>query len=249
MARLAGKNTIVTGGSSGIGFATAQAFLEEGARVMITGLDETRLADARKRLGPSVLAVRADMREDADLTKVAAEAKQAFGEVDVLFLNAGVTVLGPLAHETPRAFDDQMATNVRGPFFLVQRVAPLLREAASVVVNTSCLNELGMPGMAAYAASKAALRSLTRTLAAELISRKIRVNAVSPGPVETPIYGKLGLPGEAVQQMAQTIQAKLPIGRFAKPEEIARTVVFLASSDSSFMVGEEIVVDGGWTTL
>lgn len=245
MARLAGKMTLITGGTTGIGLATAQAFLGEGARVAITGLDPDRLEQAGKELGGEAVAIAADVRSLEDLRAAAETVDRAFGRLDALVVNAGVTKAAALDQVTPEAFDDEVAVNFRGAFFTVQQTASLLRSGASVVLTTSCLDELGGANMSVYAATKAAVRSLARSFSAELQPRGVRVNAVSPGPVDTPIYGKLGLSDEHLA----AISGQVPLGRFARPEEIARAIVFLASDDSSYMLGAELVVDGGWTQL
>jgi len=249
MGKLDGKAALITGGTSGIGLATARLFLEEGARVAITGQDEGRIAEAAEQLGDGVAAVRAEMSSLKDIEAMVEEARDRFGGLDVLFVNAGVTWAAPFGEVDEQAFDGQVAINLKGPFFTVQKAAPVLNEGASVILTTSNLGEMGMPGMSVYSASKAALRSLARTLAAELVGRGVRVNALAPGPTETPIYGKLGMPPEAVEAMAGQIAGQIPMKRFGRPEEIARAALFLASDDSSFVLGEEVLVDGGWTRL
>lgn len=247
--RLKDKKALITGGSTGIGFAAAKAFQEEGARVVISGHDADRLAHAATALGDGVETVIGDLRRQADAERVIREAVGILGGLDVLFLNAGITLLGPLGHVTEQIVDDQMALHVKAPLFMVQAAAGELGQGASVVLTTSCLDELGMPGMAAYSASKAAQRSLTRTLAAELVGQGVRVNAIAPGPTETPIYEKFGMAPDAMQAMAADTLTHVPMGRFAGAEEIARGAVFLASSDSSYMTGGELVLDGGWSTV
>ena len=249
MGKLDGKTALITGATSGIGLATAKLFVEEGARVAITGQDKGRLQEAVGDLGEDVLPIRAEMRSLSDIDAMVEEVRESFGTLDVLFVNAGVTWTAPFAEVDEEAFDGQVAINLKGPFFTVQKAASILNEGASVILTTSNLNEMGMPGMSVYSASKAAVRSLARTLAAELVGQEVRVNALAPGPTDTPIYGKLGMPPEALQEMAGQIAGQIPVGRFGKPEEIARAALFLASDDSSFMLGEEVLVDGGWTRL
>ncbi|MBW4706346.1 SDR family oxidoreductase [Roseobacter sp. YSTF-M11] len=247
------KIALITGGTTGIGRATAQAFLDEGIKALIiTGQDQARLETARAELssnGSQVLALlwRADMPEDS--TAVAAKIQEEFGRLDVVFANAGVTWPAPLGQIEADAAQAQFMVNVTGPLLLLQALSPLLTKGASVILNTSCLDVLGEPGMAVYSATKAALRSVARTLSVELGERGIRVNTVAPGPIETPIYGKLGMSDEDLTQMSQAVMAKVPAGRFGKPEEIASAVTFLASDGSSFMRGAEIAVDGGWSNL
>lgn len=247
--RLEDKRALITGGSTGIGLATARAFLDEGARVVIAGHDAPRLEQAAAELGGRVETVLGDLRRRPDAERVTREAVEILGGLDIMFLNAGVTLLGPLGQVTEQVFDDQIALHVKAPMFMVQTAAEELAEGASVVLTTSCLDELGVPGMAAYSASKAAQRSLTRTLAAELVARGVRVNAIAPGPTDTPIYGKFGMEPDAMQAMAGDVLARVPMGRFAHADEIARGAVFLASSDSSYMTGHELTLDGGWTAL
>lgn len=247
--RLQGKTAFISGGTTGIGFATAKHFLSEGARVAITGVDAERLAAARDALGGEVLALLADVRVQSSLATAAERVKSEFGGLDILFVNAGVALATPLDATTESRFDEIMDVNVKGAFFTVVHLAPLLRPGASVVLNTSWLGEVGTAGLSVLSASKAAVRSLARTLSAELTPRQIRVNAVSPGAIATPIYGKTGMPPEALQQFAASLQAKIPLGRFGEADEIAAAVVFLASDESRYMLGAELVVDGGFAQL
>jgi NAD(P)-dependent dehydrogenase (short-subunit alcohol dehydrogenase family) len=263
--KLAGRTAVVTGGSSGIGLATALRFRAEGARVLITGVDPERLgkaaaelravphpgADGRAGAGPQdgVHTEEVDVRDLGDLDRLATRVQDELGGLDVLFANAGVTYAAPLEQVTPERFDDEVAINFRGTYFTVQKLAPFLRPGASVVLNTSCLDQLGGAGMSVYSASKAAVRSLARSLSAELHPAGVRVNAVAPGPVTTPLYGKFGMPDEQLAAMAGQIAGKIPLGRFAGADEIAGAVVFLASDDSSYVLGAELAVDGGWTQL
>ena len=249
MGKLDGKTALITGGTSGIGFATAKLFAEEGARVAITGQDKGRLYEAVGDLGEDVLPIRAEMSSLSDIEAMVEEVRESFGALDVLFVNAGVTWAAPFAEVDEEAFDGQVAINVKGPFFTVQKAAPILNEGSSVILTTSVLNEMGMPGMSVYSASKAAVRSLTRTFAAEMVGQEVRVNAVSPGPIDTPIYSKLEMEPEALQEMAGQLVGQIPMKRFGQSEEIAGAALFLASDDSSFMHGEEITVDGGWSRL
>lgn len=244
--RLAHKTAVITGGTTGIGFATARAFIQEGARVLITGKDEARLAVAVHELGPSALAVRADVRRLEDLEALAARAREAFGHVDVLFANAGIGGVVPLEQVTEAFFDDVFDTNVKGLFFTVQKLAGLLKAGSSVILNSSTVNAKGAPWSTVYFATKAAVRSLARTLAVELGPRGIRVNALSPGMVPTEFQGKMGVPPEAIEGFYTGIKAVTPLGRLGRSEEIARAALFLASDESSFMSAADLLVDGGY---
>ncbi len=249
MNRLLNKRTLITGGTTGIGLETARQFLAEGARVAVTGSNPDTLAEARKALGSEVLVLRSDAGDVAAQSALAHQLKDALGGLDAVFINAGVADFRPIEGFDEAAFDRMFAVNLKGPFFLVQALLPLLPNPSSIVLNTSINAHIGMPNSSLYAATKAGLISMARTLSGELIGRGIRVNAISPGPVSTPIFGKLGLPQEQMQQMAQHILSQIPAGRFGDPAEIAKAVVFLASDESSFTVGSELIVDGGMSTL
>jgi len=249
MGKLEGKVAVVTGGNSGIGFATAKEFKEQGAQVVITGRDQQTLDEARRDLGGEVLAVPSDTSNLADIDKLCATIKQKFGHIDVLFINAGIGKFAPVEGVTEEFFDSIMDINFKGAYFTIQKFLPLFNNNGSIVLNASINAYIGMPNSSVYAASKAALITLARTLSAELVPRGIRVNVVSPGPVTTPIFNRTGLPKEAVEEIAKGIQAQVPMKRFGRPEEIAKTVLFLASNDSSFLLGTEIVADGGMSQL
>jgi NAD(P)-dependent dehydrogenase (short-subunit alcohol dehydrogenase family) len=245
MKRLEGKIAVVTGGNSGIGLATAKRLLEEGARVAISGRNQKTLDEAAGALGNNVLAVRADTAQPPETERLLKAVRDRFGKIDILFVNAGVAKFAPIA-ETPEAlFDEQFDINIRGAYFTVQKAIPHLNDGASIIFNTSVVSSTGMPNTSAYSATKAALRSLARTAAAELAPRNIRVNAVAPGPIVTPIFGRTGLPQEAIDGFANEIIQKVPLKRFGQPEEIAGVVAFLASSDASYITGVELNVDGG----
>ena len=249
MGRLSGKRAVITGGTTGIGLATARLFVAEGARVAITGQNAERLEEARRALGNDVLAIRADAGRVADAEAMVAEVGRAFGGIDVLFLNAGVANFMPLAQVSEADFDQQFDVNVKGVLFTVQKADPLLQSGASVIVTTSAADRLGLSGSAVYAASKAAARSLVRVLAAELAPRHIRVNAIAPGPIDTPIIGKTGMPLEQQRAMLASMAKNVPLGRHGQSDEIARVALFLATDDASFVTGAEIVADGGWTDV
>jgi NAD(P)-dependent dehydrogenase (short-subunit alcohol dehydrogenase family) len=249
MQRLAGKRIVVTGGTTGIGYASAERFVAEGATVLLTGQSAERVAQAATALGEQATGLVVD-QSNLDSVHALAEAVRArFGALDVLFLNAGVAVPAATDAETESGFDRQFTINVKAPFFIMQALAPALASGASVIVNTTTLTSLGMPGMATYSASKAALRSLVRTWAAEYVGRGVRVNAIAPGPVETPIYAKLGLDEAGMQAWATQILGNVPMKRFASADEIAGAAAFLASADSAYMTGEELTLDGGWASV
>jgi len=249
MNRLDGKVAVITGGNSGIGLATAVEFAREGASVVISGRDSKTLESAAKQIGGDVLTVVSDVSRVADIDKLIAAVNKKYGRIDVLFVNAGVAKFAPIETFTEAQFDEMVNINFKGAFFTVQKALPLLKKGASVIFTTSVANEIGMATSAVYAGTKAAVRSLARTLSGELIAKGIRVNAVSPGPIQTPIFGRMGMSAEQASDMAKNIAAQVPLGRIGTSEEVARTAVFLASSDSSFTVGAEIPVDGGLSQL
>ncbi len=245
MARLTGKVAVVTGGNSGIGLATAQLFHEEGAQVVISGRDEKTLDQAVKTIGGDVIAVRADVSKLADLDRLYKTVAEKFGKFDVLFANAGIAKFAPVTETNETLFDEVFDINVKGVFFTIQKALPLLNDGGSIIINSSVVNETGAAGASVYASTKAAVRSFARTLTTELVDRGIRVNVVSPGPIVTPIFGRTGLPKEQVDEFARDIVAKVPMRRFGKPEEVADTVLFLATPESSYITGVDINVDGG----
>jgi NAD(P)-dependent dehydrogenase (short-subunit alcohol dehydrogenase family) len=247
MKRLEGKVALVTGGNSGIGLATAKRFHDEGARVAISGRNRNTLDESVKLIGKDVLAVQADVSSPADLDKLYAAISQKLGKIDVLFANAGIYKFAPLAATTESLYDEMFDINTKGVYFTIQKAVPFLNDGASIILNTSVANEIGLVNGTAYAGTKAALRSFTRSIAAELVGRGIRVNAVSPGPIETPAgFERSGLSKEAIEEFAKNIVAQVPMKRFGQPEEIAGAVAFLASADASFITGSEVSVDGGF---
>lgn len=244
---LSNKVALITGGASGIGYATAKRFVDEGARVVITGRDEQKLHVAKKELGDSVIAVRADAADLKQTEDAVHEAVAAFGGLDIVFANAGVSGNTPLGGTTFEAFDRIMRINVNGTFFTVQAASPHLRSGGAVILNGSVHAVLGAAGYSAYAASKAAVRAITRNLATELAPRKIRVNIVVPGATRTPIWNRLAPDQDAMQALEARYGKLSLLGRMAEATELANAVVFLASDASSAMTGAEITVDGGMT--
>jgi NAD(P)-dependent dehydrogenase (short-subunit alcohol dehydrogenase family) len=247
MKKLSGKTALITGGSSGIGLATARLFQEHGARLMITGRDRARLNQARDALGQDILALQSDAGKFADIEALIDRAKECFGRLDVLFLNAGSASVAPLERVSETDFDETISINLKGVFFTIQKAMSLLNDGASVIVTTSISNRLGSPNAAVYAAAKAGVRSLVQSFALELIGRKIRVNAICAGAVDTPMLGRLGLAPEAEQAQRAIMRERSPSKRMGLPNEIAQTALFLACDDSSYIVGQEIVIDGGRT--
>ncbi|MDL2403640.1 SDR family oxidoreductase [Rhizobium mayense] len=249
MSRFTNKNIVITGGTTGIGFAAARQFIKEGAKVVVTGRDPKKTAEAAKELGESALGIVADITKPGDLEALFDQIRDSFRGIDVLFANAGIAKLGAVADTSTELFDDVIGTNFRGTYFTIQKALPLLRDGGAIVFTTSWFDEAGAAGTSVVSASKAALRNLTRTLASELVDRNIRVNAVSPGVIETPLFGKLGLAEADVQALGETLLSQIPVKRFGKAEEVATAVAFLASDDASYITGVELPVDGGLTQL
>lgn len=245
MRRLEGKVAVVTGGNSGIGLASAKRLLDEGARVAIAGRSQKTLDEAVKYLGNGTLAVQTDVAKLADLDKLYSAVSKKLGKIDILFVNAGVATFAPFADTTEQVYDTNFDINAKGAFFTIQKAIPFLNDGASIILNSSVAGQKGFGTAGSYAATKAALRSFARTAASELVGRNIRVNTVAPGPIETPIFGRLGLDKAAIDEMAKGFVSLVPMKRMGQPEEVAGAVAFLASSDSSYITGVEINVDGG----
>jgi NAD(P)-dependent dehydrogenase (short-subunit alcohol dehydrogenase family) len=245
MAKLTGKIALITGGNSGMGLETAKLFAQEGAKVIITGRRQADLDAAVKSIGAAATGVAGDVSKLSDLDKLFAVIKEKFGKLDIIFANAGFGEVAPLPYATEDQFDRQFATNVKGLFFTVQKALPLLSDGASIILNSSIAAYKGMEGMSIYSATKAAVRSFARTWTSDLKGKKIRVNSLSPGPIETPIFGKMGLSEEQANGFKQAMPGMVPLGRMGKPHEIATTALFLASDDSSYVSGIDLTVDGG----
>lgn len=249
MSRLSNKVALITGGNSGIGFATAKEFLEQGATVIITGRSEAGLAQAKQELNGQVHTILSNTSSISDIRNLAKEVQQITPHLDVLFVNAGIGKFAPIEAVTEEHYDEQFNTNVKGAFFTIQELLPLIKDGGSIILNTSVNAHMGMATSSVYSATKAALLTFARTLSSELVPRRIRVNAISPGPVTTPILGKTGIPAEQLDGLKSAIQSKVPIGRFGDPAEIARVATFFASDDSTFVLGAELIADGGMVTL
>ena len=247
--RFKGKVAVVTGGNSGIGLATAKAYVREGAKVAITGRSDATLKAAQKELGPDALVIKADMSKVGEIASAMDQVKQKFGRIDALFVNAGLGKFVPFEEVTEEFFDWTMATNLKGLFFTVQKAVPLFSKGAAVVLNASVNAHMGMPGSTVYGASKAAVVNLAKTLSADLLPRGVRVNVVSPGPIATPILDRMGLPEAETRQIKEQIAEQVPLKRFGQPEDIAAAVLYLTSAESSYVVGTELVVDGGMIGL
>jgi NAD(P)-dependent dehydrogenase (short-subunit alcohol dehydrogenase family) len=249
MNRFEGKTALITGGTTGIGFATAKLFINEGARVIVTGRAATTIKSAQAELGENAIVVRSDATSFSDMDALAALVKERFGKLDVLFVNAGYGQWIPFEQVTEEVYDEMLNLNAKGPYFIVQKLVPLMPEGSSVVFTTSLANVKAVPALSAYGAAKAALRSMTRSLAGELSPRGIRVNAVNPGPIAaTDILQKVGMPKDAADQVYIEMAESVPMKRLGQPEEIAKAVAYLAI-DATYTTGAEIPVDGGWSQL
>ena len=243
MIDLTGKIALITGGTSGIGYTTAGVLKKLGADVTVTGRNREALDKVASELG--VHAIFADQAKVSDLESLATQVKSRHGGIDILFINAGISAFAPIEQFTEAQFDDIMNINFRGAFFTLQKFLPVLNDGASVINLGSINAYTGMQNTAVYAASKAALNSLTRTAATELAPRNIRVNAVNPGPVNPPIFGKLGMSDDDIKAFSATMQKRIPLSRFGEPSDIAHVVAFLASDTANFITGAEYNIDGG----
>ena len=248
MERYQDKKAVIIGGTSGMGLATAQMLIEGGARVLVTGRSKAGLESAQKEIGQHAIVIESDARSLTDIDALASKVKTEFDTFDLLFVNAGFSIRAPLESMTEAVYDEMFNLNAKGPLFAVQKLTPLINRGGAVVLTTSIANVKGMPGNAAYGAAKAALRSFARTLAAELLPREIRVNAVTPGPIDTPILGKMFPDKDASTQLREKMIGMVPMKRWGTSEEIAKAVLFLAF-DATFTTGAELPVDGGWSQL
>jgi NAD(P)-dependent dehydrogenase (short-subunit alcohol dehydrogenase family) len=239
---------VVTGGNKGIGLGVAKAYAREGASVVITGRDEKSLAAAAEEIGPGTLAIKADAGKISDIEKAIDAIRERLGRIDALFVNAGAGKFTPLEEVTESFFDDTFNVNVKGLLFTVQKAVPLMRRGSAVVLNASINGHMAMPNTTVYAASKAAVISLAKTLAIELVDRGIRVNSISPGPIESTFLSR-ELPAGELQQTKDWIVSQVPMKRFGQPEDIAAAVLYLTSSESAFVIGADLIIDGGMKTL
>jgi len=247
--KLEGKVALITGGNSGIGLATAKQFVNEGAYVFITGRREAELAAAKKQIGKNVTAIQGDVSNLDDLDRLFVQIKKEKGKIDIVFANAGVARYAPLGTITEDFFDSIFDINVKGVLFTVQKSLPLLRDGGSIILNASIVATKGLSSNSVYSATKAAVRSFARTWTTDLKDRRIRVNAISPGPIDTPGLSELLASSETGEQRKKMISTTVPLGRFGRPEEIAKAVVFLASDDASYITGIELFVDGGFAQV
>jgi len=249
MKKLQGKIALITGGTTGIGLATAKLFHSEEAKVYVTGRNDTTLAEAKKILPGDVTIVKSDAGKLSEIDQLLAALTKSAGKIDILFLNAGIAVMKPFEATSEEDFENMMNVNLKGPFFTLQKALPLLGKGSSVIMTSSIAAHKGFAIMAAYSASKAGIKSLGGTLGASLAERGIRVNTISPGAIATPIYGKTGLPQEALDGLGTTITQTVPMHRFGVADEIAKAALFLASDESSYLNATDIIVDGGYLAV
>ncbi len=249
MSRFNGKVAVMTGGNSGIGLATAKELASNGAKVVIAGRDQKTLDEAVQSIGENAIGVKTDVTDLNEITNLFEQTKLNFGNVDILFVNAGIGKFASIEQSDENLFDEIVNINLKGSYFTVKNGLEYLNEGASIIFTTTVAAKKGLAGASVYGAAKSALHSLTKIFAAELVGRRIRVNAVSPGPIETPIFGRMGIPDEAQQATKDGLASQVPMKRLGTAEEVAKTVAFLASDDSSYITGIEIDVDGGMAQL
>jgi NAD(P)-dependent dehydrogenase (short-subunit alcohol dehydrogenase family) len=247
--RFLGKVAVITGGNSGIGLGVAKAYAGEGARVAITGRNKKSLEAAAKEIGDGTLAIQSDAGKVAEIEAAMREIKERFGRIDVLFVNAGIGKFVPFEQVTEAFFDETVDINMKGVFFTVQKAIPLMSKGSAIVLNASINAHLGMPGTTVYGATKAAVISMAKTLSADLLEKGIRVNAISPGPITSALLARDGISQEKLQETKDWIQSQVPIKRFGMPEEIAAAVLYLTAPESAFVLGTELIIDGGMATL
>lgn len=249
MGKLSGKVAVITGGNSGMGLETARLFVKEGAKVAITGRRQKELDEAVKSIGDNVIGIQGDVSNLEDLDRLYSKVKETFGKVDIVFANAGLGFMDPMGEISEDHFDKQFDINVKGLLFTVQKALPLMHEGGSILLNASVAGSTGTPAFSVYSATKAAVRSFARGWSNDLKDRKIRVNVISPGPIETPIFGKIGLSEQKINEFRDSILSQVPMGRVGRSDEIAKAALFLASEDSSFITGIELTVDGGLSAV
>lgn len=249
MKRLDGKVALITGGTSGIGLASAERFQQEGARVIVTGRNAERIAETQALLGSGACVLRSEASSLTDIELLLNHIKQEYGQLDVMFLNAGHAIPTPLGMATEAQFDEVIATNFKSIFFTIQSGLPLLKKGASIIVTTSITNQTGSPVCSIYGAAKAALRSMVRSLSLSLVQQGIRINAISPGPIDTGGFNRLDVPKDIFNNIKADIEGRSPMHRFGRSEEVANVALFLASDESSYIVGEEIIIDGAITQV
>jgi NAD(P)-dependent dehydrogenase (short-subunit alcohol dehydrogenase family) len=247
--RFQGKVAVVTGGNSGIGLGVAKAYAREGAQVAITGRNEKTLEAAAKEIGDGTLAIQSDAGKVAEIETAMKKIKERFGRIDAMFVNAGVAKLIPFDEVTVEFFDESVNINMKGVFFTVQKAIPLMSKGSAIVLNASINAHLGMPGTTVYGATKAAVINMAKTFSRDLLEKGIRVNAISPGPITSALLGRDGMSQEKVQEIKDWIQSQVPIKRFGTPEEIAAGVLYLTAPESAFVLGAELIIDGGMATL
>jgi NAD(P)-dependent dehydrogenase (short-subunit alcohol dehydrogenase family) len=245
MGKLIGKIALITGGNSGMGYSTAELFIKEGAQVIITGRRKDAVEEATKKLGSGAFGITADVSNLQQLNQAFTKIREEFGRLDIVFANAGIGYFAPIGSVSEEHFDSQFNVNVKGLFFTVQNALPLLKDGSSIILNASIAASKGTEAFSVYSATKAAVRSFARSWTTDLKTRQIRVNVISPGPIETPIFGKTGLSETQIQEFGNSIVSQVPLGRMGRPEEVAHAALFLASSDSSYIAGIELTVDGG----
>ena len=247
--KLENKVTVITGGNSGIGLATAKLFSKEGAKVVITGRRQDVVEAAAKEIGGGAVGITNDTSNMTDIDNLYQEIEKLHGKIDVLFLNAGVATFAPIDYVTEEMFDNQFNINVKGLYFNIQKALPLMKSGGSIILTTSAADQTGSPNTSVYSASKAAVRSLARTLSGELLAKGIRVNSIAPGPIETPIFDKLGMAEEMLYQVKEQFAGMVPMKRFGTADELAKGALFLASDDSSYIAGIDLAVDGGLVSI